>query len=183
MVGRSALSHSGSRRKQGLIQSRCERLRGAICPQLIQPFCCVCLCLLPQPPVAWASAALFLVHISPFCLRDAFPSVGKHTAAMGSSADLLTSASPCDLGGGSSSHLKLSGAPSGGLRGRLSWSMNSSRLLSRNSCQETSGHYPGCKRIHRAREGPLDWISDSPDLVEKGSLRFSCPSCRVCMGP
>ena len=117
--------------------------------------------------MAWASATLFLVHISPFCLRGAFPSVGKHTAATGSSADLLTSASPCGLGGGRVSHLGLSGAPSGGLGGKLSWSMNSLRLLSGSCCQETLGHYLGSKGIHRAREGPLDCISDGPDLWKK----------------
>lgn len=167
MVARSALSHGGSCRKQGLIQSRCERLRGAVCPQLVQPFCCVCLCLLPQPPGAWASATLFLVHISPFCLRGAFPSIGKHTAATGLSADLLTPASPCDLGGGRVSHLGLSGTPSGGLGGKLSWSVNSSRLLSGSRCQETLGHYPGSNGMHRAREGPLDCISDGPDSWRK----------------
>lgn len=68
----------------------------SVCPQLIQAFCCVCLCccLSPQWP------GLFLVHISPFCLWGAFPSFGKHTAATGSGTDPVTSTSPRDLGGG-----------------------------------------------------------------------------------
>lgn len=61
----------------------------------------------------------------------------------------------------------LSRAPSGGLGGKLSWPMNSVRLLSGSRCQQTLGHFLGSKGIHRAREGPLDCISDGPDLWRK----------------
>ena len=141
-------------------------MRGCEGPSVLSSFSpsVVSACLLLQPPVACAGATLFLVHISPFCLWGAFPSIGKHTAATGSSADPPTSTSPYDLGRARGSDWGLRRVPSGGLRGKLLQSVNTLRLLSETGFQETSGHYSGGKGEHRTREGPLDWISDGPDL-------------------